>query len=93
MRNNQISMDNVDLLSFALGRASDDAIREVISVIDQKFGELYDESEQLEKLDVVVELDPEQRARARYLDEMLDVMTAIMNCCYDAIKNKEDDDE
>lgn len=88
-----IKMDSVDLLSFALGRASDDAIREVISVIDQKFGELYDESEQLEKLDVVVELDPEQRARARYLDEMLDVMTALMNCCYDAIEHEEDADE
>lgn len=88
MKSNLISMDSVELLSFSLGKASDDVIREIISVIDQKSGELFDEAEQLEKLDVVVELDPEQKARARYLDEMLDVMTSLMNCCYDVVNHK-----
>lgn len=78
-----------DLLEFALNRASDEAIRDVISVLDQKFNELFDESEQLEKLDVVVELDPEQKARARYLEETITILTAMMNSCYDFIKEKD----
>lgn len=88
----QINMDSVDMLNFAFGRASDDAIREVISVIDSRFNELYDESEQLEKLDVVAELDPEQRSRAKYLEGILDVMTAIENLCYEMIRNNEEAD-
>lgn len=82
---------NGDLLEFALNRASDEAIRDVIGVLDQKFNELYDESEQLEKLDLVVELDPEQKARARYLEETITILTALMNSCYDHIQEKEGD--
>lgn len=78
-----------DLLEFALNRASDEAIRDVIGVLDQKFSELCDESEQLEKLDLVVELEPEQKARARYLDETITILTALMNSCYDYIQEKD----
>lgn len=82
---------NGDLLEFALNRASDEAIRDVIGVLDRKFNELYDESEQLEKLDLVVELDPEQKARARYLEETITILTALMNSCYDFIQEKDGD--
>ena len=80
---------NGDLLEFALNRASDEAIRDVIGVLDRKFNELYDESEQLEKLDLVVELDQEQRSRARYLEETITILTALMDRCYDFIKEKD----
>lgn len=68
-----------------LKNASPDAVQEVISHLDQIWNALYDESEKLEQMDVVVDLEPDQRKRAADLEYMLGILCSMMNLCYDVL--------
>lgn len=75
-----------------LENASEDAVREVIQNLDRIWNQMYEESEKLERLDVVVDLEPEQRKRAADLESMLEILCSMMNLCYDVLP-KEGEDE
>ena len=70
---------------YCVENASEDAVREVISHLDQIWNTLYDESEQLERLDVVVDLEPDQRKRAADLESMLEILCSMTNLCYEVL--------
>ena len=70
---------------YCVENASADAVRGVISYLDQIWNTLYDESEKLEQLDVVVDLEPDQRKRAADLEYMLGIICSMMNLCYEVL--------
>lgn len=78
---------------YCVENASADAVREVIGHLEQIWNTLYDESEELERLDVVVDLEPEQRKRAADLDYMLGILCSMMNLCYEVLPKEGDSDE
>lgn len=78
---------------YCVENASEDAVREVISHLDKIWNTLYDESEQLERLDVVVDLEQDQRKRAADLESMLGILCSMMNLCYEVLPKEGAEDE
>lgn len=76
-----------------LENASADAVREIINHLDQIWNTMYEESENLERLDVVVDLEPEQRKRAVDLESMLEILCSMQNLCYEVLPEEGDNDE
>lgn len=76
-----------------LENASEDAVREVIQNLDRIWNQMYEESEKLERLDVVVDLESEQRKRAADLESMLEILCSMMNLCYDVLPKEGAEDE
>lgn len=76
-----------------LENASEDAVREVIQNLDRIWNQMYEESEKLERLDVVVDLEPEQRKRAADLESMLEILCSMMNLCYEVLPKEGAEDE
>ena len=72
-----------------LENASEDAVSEIIINLDKIWNQMYEESEHLERLDVVVDLEPEQRKRAADLESMLEILCSMQNLCYDVLIKKE----
>lgn len=77
---------------YRLENASADAVREVIGHLEQIWNSIYEESEKLERLDVVVDLEPEQRKRAADLDYMLGILCSMMNLCYEVLPKEGEED-
>lgn len=85
-------MKNIEILKYFLKHASPDAVREVIQNLDRIWNQMYEESEKLERLDVVVDLEPEQRKRAADLESILSVLCSMMDLCYDVLPEQECDE-
>lgn len=68
-----------------LENASEDAVREIIRNLDEVWNRMCEESERLERLDVVVDLEPEQRKRAADLESMLEILCSMQNLCYEVL--------
>ena len=78
---------------YCVENASEDAVREVIGHLYKIWNTLYDESEQLERLDVVVDLEQDQRKRAADLESMLGILCSMMNLCYEVLPKEGAEDE
>lgn len=78
---------------YCVENASADAVREVIGHLEQFWNTLYDESEELERLDVVVDLEPDQRKRAADLESMLCILCSMQNLCYEVLPKEGESDE
>ena len=76
-----------------LENASEDAVREIIRNLDEVWNQMYEESEHLERLDVVVCLEPEQRKRAADLESMLEILCSMQNLCYEVLPKEGAEDE
>lgn len=85
-------MKNIEILKYFLKHASPDAVREVIQNLDRIWDQMYEESEKLERLDVVVDLEPEQRKRAADLESIMSILCSVVNLCYEVLP-KEGEDE
>lgn len=80
-------------LTRCLENASADAVREIIGHLDQFWNTLYEEAEKLERMDIVADLEPEQRKRAADLESMLNILCSMQNLCYDVLPEEGDNDE
>lgn len=78
-----INQQNMDMLLHAAKYKRLEAWSEVLDMLHQKLDSLIDESENLEHMDLVVDLEPEQRIRAAVLENEIELLISLTEILHD----------